>query len=455
MSHRSALPPASESARGPQDDERSSAPKTVGEPSQGHVLPALPVGENLRKATAAVDKPKANGPSRCAADELTVVRITDPGQLAEHREAWQELADNAVEPNVFYEPWMLLPALQKLEKTPPFEAVLIYQPAKSAKQPARLCGFFPFERCQRFGMVRVATLRLWKSPFTFFCAPLIRKGQVRPVLDTLYTWASQSSGASLLDLPHFPGEGPIDKALADLLLERGSHHTLVQRWTRALLARGESTEEYVESTMTCHQRQELRRQGRRLAEKGTLAVRELAPDESPDPWIEAFLRLEAKGWKGSEGTALGSCECEREFFADAARAAHQGGRLMMQGLYLDDVAIALKCNFRSQAGSFAFKIAFDEEYSKFSPGVQLELANIERLHRTDGLLWMDSCAAPQHFMINRLWRERRTLQRLLISTGTRWGDLVVGALPFTRSLRRVFRFSSTPPGASSAEHSVK
>jgi hypothetical protein len=42
-------------------------------------------------------------------------------------------------------------------------------------------------------------------------------------------------------------------------------------------------------------------------------------------------------------------------------------------------------------------------------------------------------------MINRLWSGRRTLQSLLVSTGTRRGDLAVSALPLLRWLRRQFK----------------
>ena len=74
--------------------------------------------------------------------------------------------------------------------------------------------------------------------------------------------------------------------------------------------------------------------------------------------------------------------------------------------------VAMKCNLLAPPGAFAFKIAFDEEFSRFSPGVQLELENIEFFHRGE-LEWMDSCADPNNAMINRLWGERRQLQSVL------------------------------------------
>ena len=49
---------------------------------------------------------------------------------------------------------------------------------------------------------------------------------------------------------------------------------------------------------------------------------------------------------------------------------------------------------------------------------------------------MFSVCVRDHFMINRLWSERRAISRLLVSTGTRAGDLAVGALPFIASIRK-------------------
>ena len=95
-------------------------------------------------------------------------------------------------------------------------------------------------------------------------------------------------------------------------------------------------------------------------------------------------------------------EAEREFFVSAATAAHDVGQLMLLGLFLDDRPLALKRNFLAGAGGFAFKIAFDEAYRAFSPGFLLEVEHVRRLHRRPEIRWMDSCAAAQHAMINRL-----------------------------------------------------
>ncbi|HEV2668965.1 MAG TPA: GNAT family N-acetyltransferase, partial [Blastocatellia bacterium] len=96
-------------------------------------------------------------------------------------------------------------------------------------------------------------------------------------------------------------------------------------------------------------------------------------------------------------------------------------------------------NFLSGQGSFAFKIAFDEEYARYSPGVLLELENIRRLHAQSKVKWMDSCAATSHPMFDRLLPDRRTIQDVVIGAGKPLGDWVVAATPLLRLLNRKLR----------------
>jgi hypothetical protein len=109
---------------------------------------------------------------------------------------------------------------------------------------------------------------------------------------------------------------------------------------------------------------------------------------------------------------------------------------MLLGLFLDDRPLALKCNFMTGDGGFAFKIAFDEAYRAFSPGFLLEIENVRRLHRRTDIRWMDSCADAQHAMINRLWPGRRTMATVLFGTGRAPGDLLVSLMPLLRWGRR-------------------
>ncbi|OYW19708.1 MAG: hypothetical protein B7Z55_08375 [Planctomycetales bacterium 12-60-4] len=234
-------------------------------------------------------------------------------------------------------------------------------------------------------------------------------------------------------------DGPFQHALLEVANERRAPIYADHQYSRALLRPADNAEAYCAQTMTCHNRQELRRQRRRLGERGHLEIRVSRPEEDITPWIDEFARLEAAGWKGREGTAFAAQEIDIAYLREIIQAAQGRHQVVMLGLFLDGRAVALKLNFLSGEGGFTFKIAFDEEFKKFSPGVQLELENIDWFHRQRGLAWLDSCARPDHFMIGRLWKDRRLMQRLVMSTGSRWGDLLVGGLAFARALKSALR----------------
>ena len=315
--------------------------------------------------------------------------------------------------------------------------VVVNRRLQSPKSPPQIVGIFPFERFSSFRGIPVRTWKLWKHLYCFHCVPLVRKGYAPEVFETLFGWAREDRNAPrLMKWAGITAEGPLYQALLDSLRSWGNSFSPIDTYNRALFRPAADAEAYCAAAMTCHNRQEQRRQRRRLEELGKLEFRSLTKKEDVDAWVDIFLEMEACGWKGEEHTALAAEKQHAEYFRRISHAAFDRGKLMMLGLFLDNRPIAAKCNFKSGEGSFAFKIGFDESLSKFSPGVHLELENIRIAHEILELKWMDSCAAPTHFMINRLWKDRRTVQKLLISTGRRWSELIVGAIPFWRGLKR-------------------
>ena len=73
-------------------------------------------------------------------------------------------------------------------------------------------------------------------------------------------------------------------------------------------------------------------------------------------------------------------------------------------------------NFVTPPGACSFKTAFDENFARFSPGVLLQLENLAMLENPQ-VEWTDSCAAADHPMIDRIWRERRAIGRVSIAIG--------------------------------------
>jgi hypothetical protein len=187
----------------------------------------------------------------------------------------------------------------------------------------------------------------------------------------------------------------------------------------------------------------IRRQEAQLSAMGLLEYDALLPGDDVTVWIEEFLRLEDGGWKGRENSALASNEAERSYFKTIAAEAFRQGRLAMLALRLDGRSIAFKIDFLAGRASFTFKIAFDENYSRYSPGMLLEVENVRRLHAQSQIEWVDSCTDPFNFMFNRLWLGRRTVQSLIVSAGRAPGDLAVSAIPFFGWINRKLKSVKT------------
>jgi len=109
----------------------------------------------------------------------------------------------------------------------------------------------------------------------------------------------------------------------------------------------------------------------------------------------------------------------------------------MLALVVGGRTVAMKCNVLAGAGSYAFKITYDEDYARYSPGVLLEMENIRRFHSRGDLQWMDSCADPGNWMMNRIWPDRRRIATLVVPGGNFAGPLFIRALPLMRRLKRM------------------
>jgi hypothetical protein len=80
-----------------------------------------------------------------------------------------------------------------------------------------------------------------------------------------------------------------------------------------------------------------------------------------------------------------------------------------------DRTIAMLLNFVGPDGAFSFKIAVDPAFARYSPGALIEQFNLTRVLDDRGAPWMDSCAAPDHPMIDSLWGERRTIAQYRVA----------------------------------------
>jgi hypothetical protein len=373
---------------------------------------------------------------------VSVVVINDLTALEKYVPAWEDLAANAIEPNAFYEPWMLMPAVQAFGagRRLQFALVLAHEPDRHDGSPL-LCGIFPLEQQDYYqGLSRklpFKTLRLWKHKYCYLCTPLVREGYGRQVIAAFFDWLDAGShDCSLMEFRFIAGDGLFNCLLMDYFERHTKLHYISMYFLRAMFRPTIDADTYICDALSAKHRKTIRRQERQLSEIGRLEYDALTPNDDVAVWIEEFLRLEAGGWKGRESSAIASNEPDQSYFKSIAKEAFRRGRLSMLALRLDGRPIAYKCDFPAGRGLFTFRIAFDENYARNSPGMLLEIENVRRLHAQSQIEWADSCNDSFSSMFNRLWLGRRTILDVVVSAGKPWGDWVVATIPLLKLLNR-------------------
>jgi hypothetical protein len=191
---------------------------------------------------------------------------------------------------------------------------------------------------------------------------------------------------------------------------------VVHKVERAHLQSDVSGDDYLRKTLNSHHLGEFRRLKRRLGDKGTL---EYVIARQPDEvrlGIENFLILEASGWKGRAGTAMAVDRYRAAFVREAAHRLAENDMCRVHSLLLDGKTIASLVVFVERGVAYTWKTAYDEAYAAYSPGMLL-MIETTRTHLDDPNIDVtDSCAIPDHPMMNRLWAERRPLGTFVLGT---------------------------------------
>ena len=322
--------------------------------------------------------------------------------------AWRNLAAQASEPNVFHAPDYLNPAIAYCDTHRRARLVALHI-------DGLLCALMPIASETYYGRWPVPYSQNWRHPNCFLGTPLIRRGHETAFWSALLADLDGNARAGLfLHLHGIATDGPVYAALTRLCGDQHRSCDVVLAEERAMLATTMPGQAYYEQVVRKKKRKELARLRNRLAELGSIETVEGCDDSGPQAWLAEFLSLEQAGWKGRNRSALADMPETHRLFMAATHAAHQAGHLHLIAMRLNGRAIAMLVNFISPPGGFSFKTTFDEAFARFSPGVLLQIDNLDILAK-HGLDWMDSCAAEGHPMIDSLWAERRHVARVSVA----------------------------------------
>lgn len=133
-----------------------------------------------------------------------------------------------------------------------------------------------------------------------------------------------------------------------------------------------------EHTLSKNVRNDVARRRRRLGDAGSVTIEVMDGRDDLDRLLEDGFKVEASGWKAARGTAIGSREHTRTFYAEVARWAATRGCLRLAFLRLDGRAIAFVYDFEDAGVHYYMKGGYDPAFGRFSPAKVLLHAMVER-----------------------------------------------------------------------------
>jgi CelD/BcsL family acetyltransferase involved in cellulose biosynthesis len=132
-----------------------------------------------------------------------------------------------------------------------------------------------------------------------------------------------------------------------------------------------------ESRFNPGRRSDFRRAARRAGELGevTFEMRSPSPPEF-DALFDEAVRVELRSWKREAGTAIAADETKESCFRHFFRSACEDGSLRIAFMRIDGRAVAMQMGLEWLGRYWLFKIGFDEDYRRCSPGTLLMLHTI-------------------------------------------------------------------------------
>lgn len=346
-------------------------------------------------------------------------RMLPVAAIAQHSSAWRALGEQAFVPaGAALQGW-LEPALRHLSPGFPAELLTLWR-------LDRLCGVIAMKPG------RGLLWRSWTSLLSFSGTPLIARDDPKALLKALL----DAGRGRAIQLSAIPASGPFWDMLGETVAEAGGSIAMLDRWERAALAPKGSFEQWFTSNFDRKRRKEYRRLRTRLGEEGTLDITSWDKGDPVDPWVDDLMALEARGWKGRRGTALATNEAMATAYREALHLLAAEGNLRFWKVVFNGKPIAMMSGLVSGARGWLGKVAYDEDFAKYSPGVQVILAATETLIDKDRLTLVDSCAIPDHPMINNIWRDRVAFCDVLIKGPSLSTPVFAAALAAEKARRK-------------------
>ena len=330
----------------------------------------------------------------------------------DHRLEWSNLIGRALDSNVFLTPGFLLPAAQHIEQDYQPRFIFIWDHSIS-QADQQLLGLFVID-LPASGRGTIA--RFWQRNYSALGTPVVDKTRAEIVLDRFFKWIERHHPHIVaVQIPMLPAESNTALAFEAYSQHMGLEHKPLTRFQRAILSAGRSFDEVLPAASKAKHIRNWARQSRQLEQLGTVTYEIATTPHDVRQSIEDFMQLEASGWKGDQRTALIAKASLATFARTMARLLAHERQFAIHALKLNGKPISMGIVLISEDQACFWKIAYDEDFASYSPGIQFVLAFSKHQTAQADIALTDSCAIPNHPMIDRLWPERQNMVDLMIA----------------------------------------
>ena len=327
-------------------------------------------------------------------------------------EELEHLCARTIEPNIFFNPRFLAPAMPRLEDREVRLAVI----RDGDEEQSRLRLLVPFSVERPATPLGVSIMRTWSSPFGPLGTPLVDRDDPTGVIEDFFDMLARPhlKLPKVLVMPEVRLDGPVASLFGMVAENLGLTLVTTGQVMRPFLESDLDGQAYLKAALKPHHMREFKRLRRRLGEMGKLEHHVARTAEEVRLGTEAFLTLEAAGWKGRERTAMAVDRFRAAFAREAMHGLSEQDLCRVHSLTLDGKVIACLIVFIEAGVAYTWKTAYDEAYAQFSPGTLL-MIDVTIQHLDDpNIVATDSCGVPDHPVMSRLWTERKPIGTIVI-----------------------------------------
>jgi CelD/BcsL family acetyltransferase involved in cellulose biosynthesis len=344
------------------------------------------------------------------------VQIADACDFAALRAEWGALAARAAVANVFMDPAVALAFAAAWPDA--VRVVLAWADEAAPEAGARLVGaWLLVER-------RTRLCWPWKAlvsppgPVAYLGTPVIDRDCVAPALRAMLAAIRSTPGLpKLIQAGDMSGGSAVATALENVLADGAGRARLIESRNRARLTVNDDPKGFWAGSMSARRLQGFARKRRQLGKEGKLVFTAVEEPAAVAAELEEFLRLEASGWKAARRSALICDPATARFTREMVRALAERRQVSIQSLRLDGTAVAMWVVLFSGNAAFTWRTAYDEAFSRFSPGVLLLEDTTTRLILDPAVAVSDSCNHRDVGYHAERWPERHEVRDLLIDAG--------------------------------------